>query len=49
MWVESMATVPMMPVKVGPIELVQFWHPRIRDDDASKWLRKTIFELFRRD
>lgn len=34
------------PFEIEPIKLVQFWHRRTHNDNACKWLRKTIFELF---
>jgi DNA-binding transcriptional LysR family regulator len=35
------------PVKLPTLEIRQFWHERFHDDPGSRWLRATVFELFR--
>jgi len=38
-----------VPFDIDPIELVQFWHRRSHEDPACRWMRKTIYGLFRKD
>lgn len=33
------------PFNAAPIQIDQFWHPRVHQDEGHRWLRSTIFSL----
>ncbi|MEP7311623.1 MAG: LysR family transcriptional regulator [Pseudomonadota bacterium] len=33
------------PFNAAPIQIDQFWHPRVHQDQGHRWLRSTIFNL----
>jgi DNA-binding transcriptional LysR family regulator len=35
------------PISLPRIEISQIWHERVNRDPAHRWLRSTIFDLFR--
>jgi DNA-binding transcriptional LysR family regulator len=34
------------PLKLPPIEIVQYWHERYHRDPGHRWLRSAYFDLF---
>jgi len=36
------------PFAAAPIQIDQFWHERLQQDEGHRWLRATIFQLFGR-
>lgn len=35
------------PLSIAPFEIAQLWHERLQNDPGHRWLRETIFSLFR--
>ncbi|MDB5461081.1 MAG: hypothetical protein JWO72_2822 [Caulobacteraceae bacterium] len=33
------------PLQIAPIQVDQFWHERVQQDEGHRWLRATIFQL----
>jgi hypothetical protein len=33
------------PFEIAPIQIDQFWHERVQQDEGHRWLRGTIFQM----
>jgi DNA-binding transcriptional LysR family regulator len=36
------------PIELAPFQIKQYWHQRLHDEPAYRWLRETVFELISR-
>jgi DNA-binding transcriptional LysR family regulator len=35
-----------LPIRIPSFEVSLYWHPRVENDAANRWLRGALLELF---